>query len=237
MRPPTLYHVPADPPHIGTLRERPLHADLKDWYSRSGDQVEVPIDGFVIDLVRDDQLIEIQTRSFSSMKRKVSVLMDRGHRIRIVHPIALNRWIVKVDEDGEVVGRRLSPKHGAPSDVFTELVSFPEMMRKPGFELEIAFTEEEEVRRPDPGRSWRRKGWTVVERRLLEVKDWQRFEDVSDLIGLLPTGLPDVFTTAELAEGLGRPRRTAQQMAYCLRKMGAIKFVGKRGNAMEYRID
>ena len=57
-----------------------------------------------------------------------------------------------------------------------------------------------------------------------------------DLIGLLPEDLPEMFTTADLAEKLRRPRRAAQQMAYCLRKVGAIVAVGKHGNAIEYRV-
>ena len=39
--------------HIGTLREKPLHASLKQLYARPGDRAEVAVDGFVIDLVRE----------------------------------------------------------------------------------------------------------------------------------------------------------------------------------------
>ena len=38
---------------IGVLREQHLHAALKEWYSEEGDLLEVGVDGFVIDLVRD----------------------------------------------------------------------------------------------------------------------------------------------------------------------------------------
>ena len=54
------------------------------------------------------------------------------------------------------------------------------------------------------------------------------------MTALLPTDLPTPFTTRDLASTLKRPMRTAQQMAYCLKKMGAITEVGKRGNAIEY---
>ena len=46
---------------IGTLNEKPLHAALKDWCARPGDQFEVFVDGFVVDIVRGNLLIEIQT--------------------------------------------------------------------------------------------------------------------------------------------------------------------------------
>lgn len=226
--------MPGGPPHIGTLRERPLHASLKQWYAHPGDLVEQPVDRFVIDLIRNDLLIEIQTTSFSSMKRKVVALLDSGRRLRIVHPIAVNRWIVKLDDNGETAGRRMSPLHGHPSDVFGELVAFPDLMTHPGLELEILLTSEEELRRYEPGRAWRRQGWVVAERRLVEVNASLLLETAADLAGLLPDGLGAPFTTAELAEALGRPRRNAQQMAYCLRHAGVIEVVGKAGNSVEY---
>jgi len=223
-------------PHIGTLREKPLHASLKRWYARKGDRIEVPVDGYVIDLVRDDLLIEVQTRGFSSMKQKITALLGLGHHVRIVHPIPIDKWIVKVDADGTVLSRRRSPRHGNPTDIFAELVSFPDLVAHSHLEVEVLSTIEEEYRRHTPGRSWRRNGWTIVERRLVEVVDTLLFKHTEDLAGLLPRDLPETFTTADLAERLGRPRRAAQQMAYCLRKVEAIVAVGKNGNAVEYRV-
>ena len=118
-------------PHIGTLRERPLHADLKRWYAEPDDAVEVAIDGYVIDLVRGDLLIEIQTRGFSGMRSKVLRLLSHGRRVRVVYPIATDRWIVTLDEAGDVLARRRSPRHGALIDLVSELVAFPELLADP----------------------------------------------------------------------------------------------------------
>lgn len=233
---PTIEGVPDPGPHIGTLREKPLHASLKRWCARPGDRFEVPVDGFVIDLVRGDLLIEVQTRGFSSMKHKVVSLLELGHRVRIVHSIPIDTWIVKIDADGAILSRRRSPKHGKPTDVFAELVSFPELLAHDQLELEVIMSIEEEYRRHVPGRAWRRKGWTVVERRLVEVIDSILLEHIEDLTGLVPDNLPEVFTTADLAERLGRPLRSAQQIAYCLRKTGVLVAVGKRGNSVEYEM-
>ncbi|NND01650.1 MAG: hypothetical protein HKN91_02585 [Acidimicrobiia bacterium] len=209
---------------------------MKKWYSQSGDAVEVPVDGFVIDLVRDDLLIEIQTRGFSGIKRKLRTLLDLGHSVRIVHPIAVEKWIVKLDDSGEEISRRRSPKRGAPADVFSELVSFPRWVAEVGLEIEIVLTHEEEVRAHQPGKAWRRKGWVVIERRLLGVVDGTAINSTADLLAFLPDQLPDEFTTADLAEATGRPRRIAQQMAYCLREADVIAIAGKRGNALIYRV-
>ncbi len=222
-------------PHIGTLREKPLHASLKRWYARPGDRVEHPVDGFVVDLVRGDLLIEVQTTGLSAMRPKVSRLLALGHRLRIVHPIPVDKWIVRVGEDGEVLGRRKSPKHGQPSDIFAELVGIPDLVLEDGLEIELVSTIEEEYRHHTPGRAWRRDGWSVAERRLVAVVGSLSIDDLDDLVGLLPAGLPETFTTAELSDQLGRTRRAAQQMAYCLRKVGALEPVGKRGRSIVYR--
>jgi len=220
-------------PHVGTLGEKPLHAALKRWYAEDDDRIEEPVDGFVIDLVRDGVLIEIQTRGFSSMKRKLAKLLD-GYAVRVVHPIAVEKWIVRLDQAGAVTSRRKSPKRGAAVDLFGELVSFPELIAHPDLTIEVLLTREEEVRRFDGNKGWRRKGWAVEERRLLEVVDRLIIDSPESLASFLPSEVPRQFTTGDLADALRRHRRLAQQMTYCLRRVGVIELVGKEGNAILY---
>lgn len=223
-------------PGIGILRERPLHAALKRWYAEPGDRLEVAVDGYVVDLVRDDLLVEIQTRGVAGMRTKLVALLTLGHRVRVVHPIAVDRWLVRVDNSGSEIDRRRSPRHGRLVDLAGELVSVPDLLVDPALEIEVLLTREEEVRRHDPRRCWRRRGWTVVERRLLEVTDRVLIRDPADLAQLLPAGLPAPFTTADLARELDRPRRTAQQLAYCLRLTGIIEPAGRHGRSATYRL-
>ena len=51
---------------IGTLGEKSLHSSLKNWYAQPGDRLEAEVDGFHIDIIRKNLLIEIQTANFSS---------------------------------------------------------------------------------------------------------------------------------------------------------------------------
>ena len=226
----------ASPPHIGTLREKPLHASLKQWCARKGDRFEVCVDGYVIDVVRDEQLIEVQTGGFAKMKRKLTDLLAAGHRVRVVHPIPLEKTIVRLDADGTVLSRRRSPKRGSVRDVFSELVSIPGLITHPGLEIQVVLTEEDEYRQHDPKKAWRRRGWVVTERRLTRVEDTTTIRRPADLVELLPDGLPERFTTGDIAAAASCPLRVAQQMAYCLRHSGATEVVGKRGNSIEYRL-
>ncbi len=221
--------------HIGTLNEKPLHASLKEWYARPGDRFEVRVDRFVIDIVRDDLLLEIQTASLSSMKVKLAELV-KSHRVHLIYPIAQVKHIVKAARDGAPASTRRSPKRGRAVELFREMVSFPELIAHPNFTLEVLLTREEEVRRAARNLNWRRRGWRVEERRLLEVLESRHYREPSDWRAFVPKGR-DCFTTAELAGGLAIPRDLAQKTAYCLRKAGVIRQVGRRGRANLYSAD
>jgi hypothetical protein len=77
------------------LNEKSLHASLKEWYAQPGDQFEVAVDRYVIDIVRNDLLLEIQTSNFACIKSKLKGLLGM-HRIRLIYPIAQEKWIVKL---------------------------------------------------------------------------------------------------------------------------------------------
>ncbi len=218
---------------INLRSEQSLHRELKRWYAETGDRLEVEVQGYVIDLVRGPLLIEIQTRHFSAMRHKIKTLL-KSHPVRVVYPVAAERTIVKLDDSGQVVLRRKSPKHGCVQHVFSELVYITELVVMPGFSLDVLLVRDEEVRQNDGRGSWRRKGWSIADRRLVEVLSQQAFATPDDYLSLLPDGLPQQFTTADLARSLKQPRRVAQQMAYSLRQMGLIEMVGKQGNAIVY---
>ena len=87
---------------IGNLRETALHAALKAWYARPGDEWEAPVAGYFVDLRRGDVLIEIQTRNFSAIKRKLARLLDE-YTVRLVHPVAQEKYIVREGKHQEAV--------------------------------------------------------------------------------------------------------------------------------------
>jgi hypothetical protein len=217
---------------IGTLNEGALHAQLKQWYHEPGDLLEEPVGGYVVDLVRNDLLVEFQTSGFAPLRTKLVVLAEH-HRVRLVAPVALTRRIVRLSEEGEILSSRRSPRHGCLHDVFDRLVSIPALLANPNFELEVVLTHEDELRVFRPGRAYRRRGWVVHGRSLVEVERSVLIADAADVAQLLPE-LESTFDTAQLAAASGIDRRLAQRMAYCLRALGVIEPVGKRGGSVLY---
>ena len=217
------------------MGERSLHAALKRWYADPGDRFEVTVDGFQVDIVRGDLLVEIQTRSFGALKRKLAALLER-HPVRLVYPLPVEKWIVRLADDGlSVVSRRRSTRQGKLEDVFIELVSLAKLMGNPRLQIEVLLTREEEVRRYSKTGSWRRQGWGTCDRRLIEVVRRVKLHSPDALRMFLPDGLPDPFTVAQLAAAGPYARPIAGRIAYCLRHMGIVIQAGKLGNAILYR--
>jgi hypothetical protein len=227
---------------VGILNEKHLHASLKARYLEPGDETEARVDGYIVDILRPGRpgrpglIIEVQTGSFSKIARKMRDLVTR-HRVLLVHPIPRDRWIVKLARTKrDVVTRRKSPKHAGLIDVFEELVAFPDLIGHPNFGVDVVLTAEETVWRPDSRKGWRRRGWVVAERRLLDVYETVSLRGREDFGSTVPAGLPAEFLTSDLAAAVGRPRFVAQRMAYCLRRAGVIEKVGGGRSGFVYAV-
>ena len=214
--------------------ESSLHEDIKDWYSRPGDLLEQWFDEYIVDIVRDKLLIEIQTGNFPAIKDKINNLVAT-HRLRLVYPIAREKWIIKLGStDGEILSKRKSPKKGRLENIFDELIYLPKLIMDSNFSLDVLLIHSEEFLVDDGFGSWRRRKWSIHDRRLLKVVDNVMFNSPLDFLELLPEHISIPFTVGDLARELKIRVSLAQKMAYCLRKMGAIQFMGKLGRAFLY---
>jgi hypothetical protein len=219
---------------IGVLREGPLHAAIKAQLARPGDRMEVKVGRYVIDLVRaDGELVEIQTGGFGPLGAKLDALLD-DHRVRIVHPVAAQRRIVRLDEQGEVLSARRSPKRAGATEVFDKLVAFPSLLAHPNLTIEVLLLSEDHIRAAAPVTT-RRRTRDRGERRLVEVLDRVELRDPADVLAALPPLPDEPFSTRELAKLLGCGTVLAQRTAYCLRLMELVEPAGKRGRTPLHR--
>jgi len=217
------------------VTEKTLHEQLKKLYAMETGKVEAILGDYRVDVVRGDLLIEIQTRSFSSIRKKLRRLV-KDHRVRLVHPVPYMKWIVRLDGDEKQVGRRKSPKRGRVEEVFRELVYMPDLLSDPNFELEVALVNMEEYLIDDGQGSWRRRRWSIHDRRMLNLHERHLYQAPADFLKLLPESLPEVFTTRQLAKESKLRINLAQKMVYCLRNMGVLEQTGKKGRAKLYTV-
>jgi len=203
---------------------------------KGGDQFEVKLDNYIVDILRGNLVIEVQTKNFSALKEKLQVLIEK-HLVRLVYPLPEKKWITHVTKDQIVLNTRKSPKKGRLTDLFRELVMIPHMIDEENFSLEVLFIDEEEVRCDDGKGSWRRRRRrvSIKERKLLKVNGRILFQTKADYLKILPEGLNDVFTNRELAKLAKISVRTARQITYCLRKSGVVGLAGKNGRELVFQ--
>ena len=131
---------------IGTLSEKTVHAVMKNYYAPDTDMHEIPIENFVADIFTGQEIIEIQTRAFYKMRRKLDAFLPL-YPVTIVYPIPHIKWLSWIDEKtGETSPKRKSPKTGNPYMAFIELYKIRPYLSNPNLHLKLALLDMEEYR-------------------------------------------------------------------------------------------
>ena len=216
---------------IGTLRESSLHATLKQIYKEPGDKIEKSVDKYVIDIVRDNLLIEIQTQNFSTIRKKLENLVQ-NYRVLLIYPIIQDKWIINLDSTSkDILRKRLSPAHGSFINIFRELIYISDLISNPNLSIEVLLIQAEEIRINDGLGSWKRKGWSIHDRKLLRILDNKLFSSPTQFLGFIPNNLEIPFSNQNLANSLNISIKLARMMTYSLRRMNLLKVVRKVGRS------
>jgi len=215
---------------IGTLNEGTLHAELKAMLACPGDEFEVPLEGYVIDIRRGDLLIEVQTQSFAAMARKLDALLDR-FEMRIVYPVATVTHLHRPSKPA-----RRSPKKLDHYAVLDELVSLPTLIDHPRLSIDVALLEVDRHEIHDPKARRGRGGWRTTDKRIRSVVGWHQIATGADVLALLPTDLPPIFTTADIAGSGVASRDRAQKLTYVLRALGLITLLDAKRTGFRYQL-
>ncbi len=219
---------------ISTFNESALHDGLKKYYKGEDGLSEVAIKGYYVDVLRGGTIYEIQTRNLGAMKQKLMAL-KADWPIVVVHPIPVIKWITLIDEQGNGLYRRRSPKKGNGYEVFKELIYLASILPDPAITIALSFVEVEEARCDDGKGSWRRKGVSVVNRKLLSVLSMQTLTAPNEYRQFLLLNEESPFTTADIRQKLSVSAPLASRIAYFLRTTQMAEFIGKTGRKHLYR--
>jgi hypothetical protein len=221
---------------INLYSEGSLHAQVKEYLSGPGDRFEVAVEGKVVDLLRKDgEVVEVQTRSLAKIEPKVLALARAGRKVRVVHPIAVEREIRRLDPGtDELVSTRRSPKRGDVYELFGELVRATGLVAARNVTVEALMVRTTETRKNDGTGSWRRKGDRTVDRELVEVLSSRSFRTATQWLTLIPKDLAPPWTSSSLGDALGIGSVRARLILYCLAKAGLIAECGMDGRRKKY---
>ena len=121
---------------IGTKQEKTVHQFLKYYICNNSEYHEININRNVVDVLIDDHIYEIQTRSFNSLRSKLDKLLD-NYQITIVYPLCIKKMLYKVDESGEIIQIRKSPKKLHPLSIGYELYKIKNYLKHPNLSFKI----------------------------------------------------------------------------------------------------
>lgn len=219
---------------IGTLSEKTLHAVLKKYYEPDSGCHEIKVGGFVADIVGENGIIEIQTRNFDKLRRKLSRFLEVS-AVTVVYPCPRTKWLIWVDpETRAVTKKRKSPKQGTPAQAFYELYKIKNLLSHPNLRLSIVLMDLEEYRYLDGWSVDKKKGSSRCERIPLELVEEISIACPLDYEKLLPDALPCPFTSRDFMTAAKLSRSAAQTALNTLHSVGAVLRVGKKGNLYLY---
>lgn len=220
---------------IGTLGEKTVHAVLKNYFEPDESKQEVRIGNYVADICSEAGIIEIQTRNFNTLRKKLSAFLETGP-VTVVYPIPYIKWLRWIDEEtGETTDRRKSPKKGTPYAAFYELYKIKEHLLHPNFNLCLILIDMEEYRLLNGWSRDRKKGSTRYDRVPLGLKEEIWIQDRSDYKRLIPDSLEEEFVSRDYKKASGLSLSQAQTALNVLYYTGAVERTGKKGNAYCYK--
>ena len=221
---------------IGTLGEKTLHSVLKKYYEPDEQKQEIKIGRFVADIKNDTGIVEVQTRNFNTLRRKLEAFLPE-YEVTVVYPIAQTKWLLWIDEaTGEVTKKRRSPKIGAPCDICSELYKIKSQLLNPHLHLRIPLLHLEEYRLLNGWSTDGKKGSTRYERIPISLMDVVEISCLEDYCKLLPNNLPETFYSKDFQKIAKLSPRAAGTALNVLHSVGAVERIGKSGNRYQYQI-
>lgn len=219
---------------IGTLSEKTVHAVIKNYLEPDTSFHEIKVEKYYADICTPNGIIEIQTRNFDKLRRKLDVFLEISP-VTICYPVAYHKWLRWLNnESGEVSIPRKSPKTGVPYSIFPELYKIKNYLLHPNLRLLILLINVEEYRYLDGWSKDKKKGSTRCDGIPLELIDEVSISHINDYTKLIPSTLPTNFTTKDYSIATKTNIRVSTVGLNILHYTGTVKRIGKIKNSYLY---
>ena len=232
------------------MNETHLHKTLKTIYALEipGSKEEVPVGKYIADIVTPDgNIIEIQTGSLSHLSSKIKAFTDSGKNVKVVYPLAKEKYIETKMPDG-TKKRRKSPSKMNIYSIFRELTGLCGILLNEKITLEvpeIIMTEErcrtDEAVQSKNGRRRFRKNWIKTGKRLEELKNTHVFHGKKPYLSLIPDGLNETFTFKDFFTEIKKKEPQlktdeARLALWCFCRMEIVVRGEKKGRSYTYKV-
>lgn len=220
---------------IGTLQEKILHAILKRAYQEDDHNHEIKLNGYVVDIFTENNVIEIQTRQFNKLRNKLIALLPE-YPVTIVYPIPYIKYLSWIDPlTGESTKQRKSPKQGTLYDSVNELYKIKMFLTHPGLSIHIVFIDLLEYRLLNGWSDDKKKGSWRNDRIPLQYRHTIELHNQLDYQQFLPIELNETFTSKEFMKISKTSKRITQVTLNILQSVNVIEVIGKQGRLNLYQ--
>lgn len=221
---------------IGTLSEKTVHAILKYYYAPNPAYHEQKVGSFVADIMVDGEIMEIQTRGFNNLRRKLDAFLPE-HEVTVVHPIAHHKWLSWIDpQTGEVSKPHKSPKTGTIFHLIPELYKLKMYLHNEHLHFTIPLIDVQETRLLNGWSYDKKRGSTRNDGIPVGIYDEVRLNSLKDYLLLLPEGLPEPFSVFDYKKAAHISQSIAGTGLNILHSLSLVERVGKQGNAYLYKV-
>ena len=220
---------------IGVLQEKPLHATLKWWLDDNPDHHEITLPcGKVADIYDGVTVTEVQTGSFSPLRKKLEVLLP-DYPVTVVHPVVRRKYLSWIDPaTGETTPPRKSPRVGTFADGGKQLVYLLPLLGHPNLTVRLVLMDVEERRLADGWGNGGKRGSHRAVLLPLSVEDTLDLRCAADYVALIPSSLPDAFTAAQFGKAAKMQGRNLNGTLKVLLDRGVLIREKKEGHAWVY---
>lgn len=215
---------------IGVLSEKTLHKTIKNLYEPNHTYQEIKIDNYFVDICKDNNIIEVQTKQFNKLRDKITYLLSLNkYKINIVYPVFTSKMIYNIS-NGEISDPKKSPKKFRIPEVFHELYMIKQLLGHKDLMITLLLFEINEYREIANNR----RGYVCYDRIPTKLIDEIVLKDNKDYINLLPPDLSETFTSKEICLKTKTNVKYVNKMLNVMKYLNVVEVVGKDGRKLLY---
>ena len=220
--------------NIGTYKEKQLHIILKKYFEDDPSFREVPTNGFIADIRRGEEIIEIETSGFSGLKPKLGAYLPE-YRVTLVRPLAGKKFVSWIDPGTrEISPPKRSPKKEGAYDLLFEMVRILPYVTERRLTVLGPVFEMNEYRLKDGWGRDGKRGSHRYERIPTDFCDMIELTTDDDYRRHIPESLPETFTVKEFAAEAKIGEGPARAVIKVLGTRGVLRNLGREGRSIRY---
>ncbi len=219
---------------IGIQKEHNLHKVIKYMIDPTGIYHEIKINGKIADIYLNNEIYEIQTKAFNNLREKLMFFL-KDCKVIICYPLICSKTINRINENGEIISIRKSPKKGKRIETLLELYKIKNFLKDENLQIMILEMDIDEYQQVVEKSYKNHHGKIRINQVPTKLHNVTYLKSTSDYKKLLPV-LPDDFTANDLAKSLKINKRSVGYVIQVLKFVDVIEVVKKDGKKHIYHL-